>query len=494
MCRMVKIKKNAGGVSLKSYYKLVRHDGNQDLFRAVEMSVVALSNGYPLHIHAQGLRGTGKTSIMRAVKDILPPIVRIKNCIYNCHPAAPHCPEHRNLLPEDIALIGTETVPCPFLEISHSAKIGTVVGSIDLAKLTDKTTAVAALLPGTIPKAHRGIIFVDEINRLADTSPEIADVLLDLMGTKPGRIQVEEIGLPTVELPVSVSVWAASNPDEDPGPLVQIRKQLADRFDLAVNMGRASDYQAVMAILNNNGNQEAYKPITISGNLEKITSDDKIKNIFASIYVDYGLESLRAVESMEKAASISALISGRTSIGIEDITNTIPLVLNGRADSGTIASILKYLESTRLSNPEVNLEPTVCKEQQAEGLKSESRHETDGWWKKLQTNLKNIFNINRYAAKPLINPPIADKSSKSNHFSQSETKKSNTANCKTDNERGNADYSVSANSPMKQSLATKTEKSGTIEDPAKMVIQAPPNKAVPLSKLSIEKFVSSEEN
>ena len=55
-------------------------------------------------------------------------------------------------------------------EISHSAKVGTVAGSIDLARLTDSTNPAAQLLPGLIPQAHRGIIFIDEINRLADTS------------------------------------------------------------------------------------------------------------------------------------------------------------------------------------------------------------------------------------------------------------------------------------------------------------------------------------
>ena len=71
---------------------------------------------------------------------------------------------------------------------------------------------------GTIPKAHRGIVFIDEINRIADTSPEIVDLLLDVMGTKPGRIQIEEAGLPVTEIPVQVTVWAASNQMRIPAP------------------------------------------------------------------------------------------------------------------------------------------------------------------------------------------------------------------------------------------------------------------------------------
>jgi len=52
------------------------------------------------------------------------------------------------------------------------------------------------MLPGTLPQAHRGIVLVDEVNRLADTAPELTDILLDAMGTKPGRVQIEETVYP----------------------------------------------------------------------------------------------------------------------------------------------------------------------------------------------------------------------------------------------------------------------------------------------------------
>ena len=174
-----------GETKLKNYLQLTRHTGNNSLFLAVEMSLISTLRGSPFHIHAEGLRGTGKTTIMRSVKMMLPKITRIKGCLYNCDPADPHCPQHKPMTPEEIASLGTEEIPVPFLEISHSAKIGTVAGTIDLSKLTNPNQPEAALLPDH-PQAHRGIIFIDEINRLADTSREITDVLL-IMGTKPGE-------------------------------------------------------------------------------------------------------------------------------------------------------------------------------------------------------------------------------------------------------------------------------------------------------------------
>ena len=334
---------------MKGYYQLIRHNGNLDLFRSLEMSILAMANDYPFHIHVEGLRGTGKTTIMRAAREILPPIERIKNCLYNCDPKRPHCPEHRHLSPAEIAEIGVETVPRPFLEISHSAKIGTIVGSIDLQKLTDKMQPAAALLPGTIPQAHRGIIFIDEINRLADTSPELADVLLDVMGTKPGRIQIEETGLPTISLPVQVTVWAASNPDEEPGALMQVRRQLSDRFDVLVNMGRPSDYQTVINILEGRATADPkYGPrpaMAFNQRLSAIDVDDRIRQLLAIIYVDFGLESLRAVEGLQTAATLAAAIDGRRKVTVQDLIQVTPLVLGHRLDHATITSILQYLQS-----------------------------------------------------------------------------------------------------------------------------------------------------
>ena len=332
---------------------LIRHRGIEPLFRAIEISVTAQCNGHPFHIHTEGLRGTGKTSVIRAAQKALPPITRIRGCIYNCDPAKPHCPNHRHLSRSQVSAIGSEVVPRPFLEISHSAKAGSVVGSIDLGKLTSQEVPLAALLPGTIPQAHRGIIFIDEINRLADTSPELADILLDVMGTKPGRIQIEEPGLPVVEMPVSVSVWAASNPDEDPGPLHQIRKQLADRFDFLVPVSQPQDTQSVFDILKHRAmRSSAHDPITplSVANMDTVHIPDDIRRALATIYVAFKLESLRAVETIETAAVLDALLSGSNAISLDHLSRVLPYALGHRTSAETLAAILKYLEDLKTGN------------------------------------------------------------------------------------------------------------------------------------------------
>ncbi|MDF2634948.1 MAG: Magnesium chelatase [Pelosinus sp.] len=437
---------------MKSYDQLVRHKGNQDLFKAVEMSVVALHNNMPLHIHAEGLRGTGKTTIMRAVKKILPPIIRIKNCRYNCHPDAPHCPEHRYLSSEGVRKIGTELVPCPFLEISHAAKIGTVVGSIDLGKLTNQKETSAAILPGTLPQAHRGIIFIDEINRLADTSPELADVLLDVMGTKPGHLQIEETGMPVIELPVSVCIWAASNPDEEPGALNRIRRQLADRFDFSINMGRPSDYQAVYTILEKHNKEEIItsdnKKIAAVGSLESIIIEDYIRKIIAKVYVDFNLESLRAVETMEFASSLSCLLAGRNKVEVTDISSIVNLALAHRIDGETIAAILKYLDNIKNECNMEDIAPNCASEKIMEKLVKQEDDEKIAWWRKI---IATIYNKVRFSIK----------SNKQGEYSES---------------------------------GSEALSAGNIVDPTKTTIIAPPQKAVAMKELPVEDFIASEGN
>lgn len=348
------------------YYMLQRYEGNQPLFELVTMSMVSSYAGEPLHVHAEGLRGTGKTTIMRSCQGILPNITRIKGCIYNCDPENPHCPKHRDMSPEEIVALGKEDIPMPFLEISHSAKVGTVAGSIDLSSLTDATNPAAKLLPGLIPQAHRGILFIDEINRLADTSPEITDILLDVMGSKPGHLQIEEAGLPTVDLRVSVSVWAASNPDEDPGPLEEIRRQLSDRFDLVCYMGRPDSVDVISRMLEENSHQNKIRnAMQRDSDVYDESKNDKyrdeivkwskqyggtelpdfLRNFIARLYIKHNLESIRAIEAMQQGAILYSLIRDRDKVMIADVNRIIPLALKHRVDGDTLVKLINDVES-----------------------------------------------------------------------------------------------------------------------------------------------------
>ena len=343
---------------MRSYESLVKHEGNSALFTAIEISIVSTLAGRPVHVHAEGVRGTGKTTIMRAAAGILPMIERVAGCDHNCRPWAPHCPDHLSAPPARLREIGSEFVQMPFLEISHSARLGTVVGSIDLARVVDPNSPQAALLLGTIPRANRGIIFIDEINRLADTSPELTDVLLDTMGTKPGRVQIEEAGLPVVSLPLETGVWAASNPDEDPGPLEDVRRQLSDRFDLSVEMGRACEPGMIRRILECDDfdvpRRAPEAPATgcwpgrmaaAALLVPRVLFPDEMVDLLANIYVDFDIESIRAIEAARTTARCRAALAGRSRVSIEDLRAVLSLVLRHRVEVAALANILRYVDA-----------------------------------------------------------------------------------------------------------------------------------------------------
>lgn len=398
---------DAEGSILRSYDDLVKHEGNALLFAAVEISIVSSLAGRPMHVHAEGVRGTGKTTIFRAAAGILPTIERISKCEQNCRVWAPHCPDHRDFPTSDLSGLASERIRMPFREISHSAKLGTVVGSIDLAQVMDRDKPQASLLLGTIPKSNRGILFVDEVNRLADTSPELTDVLLDVMGTRPGRVQIEEAGLHVVSMPVEISVWAASNPDEDPGPLEDVRRQLSDRFDLSVEMGRTSQASMIRRILEYDEFVDQGAHMRLSGNefeiggperpqkpkasspgggrtrVESLASgglaegvgseasmcgpvasgswpgrlaaaallapnvefSDDLLDLLSNIYVDFDIESIRAMESARSAARCRAALAGRSCVSMEDVRLILPLALRHRVDVATLANILRYVDA-----------------------------------------------------------------------------------------------------------------------------------------------------
>lgn len=346
----------------------LRHPGNESLFLAVEMSLAATLAGIPLHVHAEGLRGTGKTTVMRWARRAMPEVTRVAGCVYGCDPKSPHCPLHKGN-----GNLESESVPMPFVEVGHGAKLGTILGSIDLGRLTEKSGPEASLLPGSIPMANRGIIFIDEVNRLAETAPEITDVLLSVMGTKPGLVKIEEVGLPPCEIEVLASVWAASNPDEDPGPLDEIRKQLADRFDLVVPVQRPSDPAVVERLLF--GSADRPEETRVFGDLRAaaarlagVVVPPHIVRYMSQLYVHRNVESLRAIEALELASRLNAAMKEEDEVSFDDLLAAIPLVMRHRVEPSVLSEILKDLELRKAagaaakppSSPHDTQEPAVA--------------------------------------------------------------------------------------------------------------------------------------
>ena len=148
----------------------------------------------------RGERGTAKSTAARALAELLPDIEVVESCPFHCHP------EHLPLMCDDCAAryeageaLPRRSRPAPFTTLPLGATEDRVVGTIDVEQAL--STGRVRLKPGLLAEAHRGVLYVDEVNLLDD---HLVDVLLDAAAT--GRNTVEREGLSAVHRPGS-SWW-----------------------------------------------------------------------------------------------------------------------------------------------------------------------------------------------------------------------------------------------------------------------------------------------
>lgn len=173
-----------------------------------------------------GDRGTGKSTAVRALADLLPPMKAVAGCPYGCEPghgaglcAACSAPDAR---PKAV------TVPVPVVDLPLGATEDRVVGALDLEKAL--TRGEKAFQPGLLAKANRGFLYIDEANLLED---HLVDVLLDVAAS--GENVVEREGM-SIRHPARFVLVGSGNPEEG-----ELRPQLLDRFGLSVDVGTPSD-------------------------------------------------------------------------------------------------------------------------------------------------------------------------------------------------------------------------------------------------------------
>jgi magnesium chelatase subunit D len=172
----------------------------------------------------RGEKGTAKTTMVRALAAVLPSIGVIEGCRFSCDPADPDpsCPDG----PHDHPLATSR--PARLVELPVGATEDRVIGSLDLRQ----ALGVGEVLyePGLLAAAHRGILYVDEVNLLHD---HLVDLLLDAAAM--GRSTVERDGL-SVAHAARLILIGTMNPEEG-----ELRPQLLDRFGLTVEIAAPRD-------------------------------------------------------------------------------------------------------------------------------------------------------------------------------------------------------------------------------------------------------------
>ena len=211
--------------------------GSEDLALALVLTTVSPEVGGVL---VRGEKGTAKTTTVRALAAVLPPVAVVEGCRFSCDPADPDptCPDGPHQHPVDggerpptppadhhsLALANVATSrPARLVELPVGATEDRVIGSLDLRQALGAGDVVYS--PGLLAAAHRGLLYVDEVNLLHD---HLVDLLLDAAAT--GRSTVEREGVSIAHASRLVLV-GTMNPEEG-----ELRPQLLDRFGLTVEI------------------------------------------------------------------------------------------------------------------------------------------------------------------------------------------------------------------------------------------------------------------
>src|SRR3954447_20811616 len=194
----------------------------EDLGLALLLNAVSPAIGGVL---VRGEKGTAKSTMVRALAALLPPVAVVEGCRFSCDPASsdPRCPDgpHAADAPATVR-------PARLVELPVGATEDRVLGSLHLERAL--AHGVTAYEPGLLAAAHRGLLYVDEVNLLGD---HLVDVLLDAAAM--GRSTVEREGVSASHAARFVLV-GTMNPEEG-----ELRPQLLDRFGLTVEVAASRD-------------------------------------------------------------------------------------------------------------------------------------------------------------------------------------------------------------------------------------------------------------
>jgi magnesium chelatase subunit I len=198
--------------------------GQDEMKRALLVAAVDPTLGGVLIF---GDRGTGKSTAVRALAQLLPSMKAVEGCPYHCDPArtASSCPHCGTRSAEKLK---TRTMPVPVVDLPLGATEDRVVGALDIERAL--AHGEKAFEPGLLARAHRGFLYIDEVNLLED---HLVDLLLDVAAS--GENVVEREGL-SVRHPARFVLVGSGNPEEG-----ELRPQLLDRFGLSVDVRTPTD-------------------------------------------------------------------------------------------------------------------------------------------------------------------------------------------------------------------------------------------------------------
>ncbi|MEY9858173.1 magnesium chelatase subunit D [Catenulispora sp. GAS73] len=312
--------------------------GLDDLRLALLLNAVSPAVGGVL---VRGEKGTAKSTIVRALAAVLPQIAVVPGCRFSCDPAAPDpaCPDGPHTASSapsvhSAGAVASQSHPARLVELPVGATEDRLVGSLDLEKVL--ASGVAAYEPGLLAAAHRGLLYVDEVNLLHD---HLVDLLLDAAAM--GVAHVEREGV-SVSHAAHFLLVGTMNPEEG-----ELRPQLLDRFGLTVEVRASRDpaeraevvrrrlaYEAdpegFAAAWEQADKETAARIEAARALLPSVTLPDAELLRITRICAAFEVDGMRADLVTARAATALAAWAGRTEVVAEDVRQAAMLALPHR--------------------------------------------------------------------------------------------------------------------------------------------------------------------
>ncbi|MDE2304045.1 MAG: magnesium chelatase ATPase subunit I [Gammaproteobacteria bacterium] len=270
-----------------------------------------------------GDRGTGKSTAIRALAALLPPMKAVVDCRYGCDPA-----DREALCEECAQRVGRKglrmrTVPVPVVDLPLGVTEDRITGALDLERAL--SSGVKAFEPGLLARAHRGYLYIDEVNLLED---HLVDLLIDVAAS--GENIVEREGL-SVRHPARFVLIGSGNPEEG-----ELRPQLLDRFGLSVEVRTPETIAERVEVVRRRDafdrDREGFRDhwrradqalqrriVAARKRLARMTLPDAAIEAASALCLRLGTDGLRAELTLVRAARALASYDGEGEVGLSHL-------------------------------------------------------------------------------------------------------------------------------------------------------------------------------